>query len=373
MEASQLRRIAPVILALSLGGLGGALAFSLNLPLAWMIGAMLATTTAALVGAPVRMVGGLRTIMVAVLGVMLGSSFEPAMIERLARWSLSLSALVVYTVVAGLAALWVLRRLARYDPVTAYFAAMPGGLSEMIMVGSAMGGDERVISLSHAARILIVVMIIPFAFRFFYPAAATSASVGFGAVGSATDMAILVACGLVGFLAARAIRVPAAAVVGPMVLSGAVHLAGWTSVGPPVQLSAIAQVVVGSAIGCRFAGAELRMVAIAVRNALAATAVLLAVTLVTAARPCAHRSALCQPGVGLLPRWSGGDEPDRLGTGYRSGVRRHAPCGADFPRGGSRAAGLSYLAPARAGLISRANSPNAPCQEWEGVDGTGSV
>ena len=283
MEACQLRRIAPVFLALSLGGLGGALAFSLNLPLAWMIGAMLATTTAALLGAPVRMGVGLRTTMVAVLGVMLGSSFEPAMIERLARWSLSLSALVVYTVVAGLAALWVLRRLARYDPVTAYFAAMPGGLSEMIMVGSALGGDERVISLSHAARILIVVMIIPFAFRFFYPAAATSASVGFGAVGSVTDMAILAACGLVGFLAARAIRVPAAAVVGPMVLSGAVHLAGWTSAGPPAQLSAIAQVVVGSAVGCRFAGAELRMVAIAVRNAFAATAALLAVTLVTAA------------------------------------------------------------------------------------------
>jgi membrane AbrB-like protein len=274
--------MAPVCLALSLGGLGGALAFYLTLPLAWMIGAMLTTTAAALFGAPVRMPGGLRTVMVAVLGVLLGSSFEPAMIERLARWSLSLSALLIYTALAGLAALMVLRRYAKYDPVTAYFAAMPGGLSEMILVGGAMGGDERVISLSHAARILIVVMIIPFSFRYLYPASATAMAVGSGVAPSMTDFGLLAACGLLGYLVARALRVPAAAVVGPMVLSGAVHLAGWTSAHPPAALSAVAQVVIGSAVGCRFAGAELRLVVGALRNALAATAVLLAVTVVVA-------------------------------------------------------------------------------------------
>ena len=90
---------------IALGAVGGWIAFQFKLPLAWMIGAMLATTVAALLGAPIRMVGGLRTIMVAVLGVLLGSSFEPAMIERLASWTLSLSALLVYTALAGLVAL----------------------------------------------------------------------------------------------------------------------------------------------------------------------------------------------------------------------------------------------------------------------------
>jgi membrane AbrB-like protein len=282
MNPSLPRRIAPVCLALSLGGLGGAIAFYLTLPLAWMIGAMLATTAAALLGAPIRMVGGLRTIMVAVLGVLLGSSFEPAMIERLASWSLSLSALLVYTALAGLVALAVLRRLAKYDPITAYFAAMPGGLSEMILVGGAMGGDERVISLSHAARVLIVVMIIPFAFRALYPGVASAIPMGAGTALTALDFALLAACGLFGYLLARMLKIPAAAVVGPMVLSGAVHLAGWTSAHPPVTLSALAQVVIGSAIGCRFAGTELRLVVNALRNALAATAALLLVTLVVA-------------------------------------------------------------------------------------------
>jgi membrane AbrB-like protein len=43
-----------------------------------------------------------------------------------------------------------------------------------------------------------------------------------------------------------------------MVLSAAVHLAGWSSAKPPAEIVAAAQVVVGASIGCRFAGLTLR-------------------------------------------------------------------------------------------------------------------
>lgn len=279
----QLERLALISLALALGSLGGWLAFLVNLPLAWMIGAMLATTGAALAGLPVRMDMRLRTVMVAVLGVLLGSGFAPEMLERLAEWSLSLGALALYVALAGAAALAFLRRFTDYSPVTSYFAAMPGGLSEMILIGGAMGGDERVISLSHALRILIVVMIIPFTFRWFYPdvASATSAAVA-GSGFSGQDALILAGCGLAGFFIARALKIPAAAVVGPMVLSGFVHLMGWTAARPPFELSAAAQVVVGSAIGCRFADTKMALLWRTGKSAFFATLVLLAVAVAIA-------------------------------------------------------------------------------------------
>lgn len=44
---------------------------------------------------------------------------------------------------------------------------MPGGLNEMVLVGGAMGGDARLIGLTHGARVMLVVFVLVFGFRFF--------------------------------------------------------------------------------------------------------------------------------------------------------------------------------------------------------------
>ena len=137
-----------MLLALAIGSLGGYAAYRLQLPLPWMIGAMALTTAAAIAGLPVVLPMGLRTLMVTVLGIMLGSAFSPEILDRLGAWAVSLGAVALYAALAGAASMLYFRRLCRYDPVSAYFSAMPGGLSEMVLVGGAMGGDVRVISLT---------------------------------------------------------------------------------------------------------------------------------------------------------------------------------------------------------------------------------
>ena len=269
------------VLALTLGIAGGWLAFQLRLPLAWMIGAMSATTVAAALGAPIAMPIAFRHVMVTVLGIMLGSSFSPEMLARLGDWAVSLSALVLYGAAAGGAGLVYFRRVWGYDPVTAYFAAMPGGFSEMILVGTELGGDARIISLTHAARVLLVVLALPFAFQLligYEPGARPAVGLPLAEVAH-SDLAILVTCGALGLVLARACRLPAAALVGPMILSAAVHLAGWTTAKPPIELVAAAQVVVGTAIGCRFAGVSTALLARAVVAAAGGTVVLLAATI----------------------------------------------------------------------------------------------
>ncbi len=274
-------RLAPLLLALAIGSLGGALAAWFGLPLAWMIGAMAATTLAAIAGAPVVLPMGLRSIMVAILGVMLGSGFTPDILERMTEWAVSLATLFVYVAVAGAASTFYFRRFGGYDRPTAFFSAMPGGLSEMILVGSELGGDGRIISLVHASRLLLVILILPFAFQLLlgYEAAARPAASPALEVMAPADFLILAACGAVGFFGAKALRLPAAAVVGPMVLSAALHLAGWTEAKPPVELVAAAQVVVGTSIGCRFAGVELSFISRTAVLAAGSTVILIAVTL----------------------------------------------------------------------------------------------
>ncbi|MGH6719800.1 MAG: AbrB family transcriptional regulator [Alphaproteobacteria bacterium] len=254
---------ARVALALTLGSAGGVGFFALALPLPWMMGAMVATTVAAVGGLPVRLPPALRAVMIAVLGVMLGSAFTPAMLDRFGLWSISLAMLVPFVVLATAVSLVYHRRVAGYEPVTAYFASAPGGLSDMTILGGALGGDERIIALTHSARILLVVMVIPTAFRLiggFDPAARANPFDPLDAV-DPVDLAVLTATGIAGYAGARLVRLPAAQLVGPAALSALLHLSGATDSALPGWAVAIAQIAVGAAIGCRFAGVGLRVVA----------------------------------------------------------------------------------------------------------------
>jgi hypothetical protein len=269
-------------LTLLIGAVGGALAAWIGLPLAWMIGAMLATTAAAMAGGRIVVQRQLRALMVTVLGVMLGSAFHPEILRRLGDWLGGIALLAAYIPVVTAIVYLYFRRFTTFGRTTAYFSAMPGGLNEMIIVGEAMGGEGRAIALVHATRILVVVMTIPFYFRFVerlgVPAAPPGA--GLGALPLA-DAALLTLCGVLGWSLARLLRVPAAQLVGPMMLSAAMHLGGLTASRPPAELVAVAQIVVGSAIGGRFAG--LRLVEVSRILLVAVGAALLMLVLTVAA------------------------------------------------------------------------------------------
>jgi membrane AbrB-like protein len=290
--------VRPFLAALALATAGGAAAAWVGMPLAWMIGAMIATGTAAISGAAVSVPVRLRSTMIMVLGIMLGGSFTPDIVEHVGRWSVTLAGLAAYVVIAGAAGTFLLRRVARLDPVTAYFTAMPGGLTEMVIAGGAMGGDDRTIALAHSMRVMLVVLVIPFWFAFvegYQPG-------GVGPAGPAGSMGLqdmaLLASAAAGMPIAAALRLPVPALLGPLLLSAALHATGLTEGQPPGILVATAQVVVGAAIGCRFAGTPpLRIVKVA-GLALGVTALMLVLD-VAAALILHHLTGVGMPALVL--------------------------------------------------------------------------
>ncbi|MFO0997624.1 MAG: AbrB family transcriptional regulator [Alphaproteobacteria bacterium] len=276
--------VVPIARALAIGAIGGAIFRAFNMPLAWMIGAAVATTGATIAGARLAMPPRLRALMVAVLGVMLGSAFTPDLLSRASEWVVTLSALLAYAAVVGVLSYLFFRRVGQYDPITAFFSAAPGGLAEMTVTGAALGGDDRVISLVHTARVLLIVLTVPFWFRSLdaYDAARRTA-----ADLSVTDippieLLVLAAIGAAGALAARIFRIPASYLIGPMIVSAAAHLLRISTFRPPQELVAVAQVVVGSAIGCRFTGVDVRKVLRTLLHAAGITAIMLTGTVVFA-------------------------------------------------------------------------------------------
>lgn len=288
---SRWRRIGRIALTLAVGTAGGAVFSALTLPLPWMLGSISAVTIASLLGVKLVMPRLFRNVMITVLGIMLGSAFTPQIVARMGEWVITLSALAVWTVVVGAIALFYFRRVAGYDRVTAYFSATPGGLNEMVIFGGLMGGDDRTISLTHATRIMLVVFAIPFWYRFgeLIPAASARPATGLFDL-AVQDVILLALCAPIGALGARALRVPAAFLVGPMVLSVIIHLAGITTSKPPDALVAAAQIVIGGAVGVRFAGVTLGQIARIAGHAIASAIMMLAVTIVVAV---------------VLSRWTG--------------------------------------------------------------------
>lgn len=225
----------------------------LSLPLPWMLGAMATTASAAIYGQPIAMSRHLRQVMIAVIGVLLGSAFAPAMLGQIGQWAASLTLLAVFLAILALVIPWLLRR-AGYDRATAYFAALPAGLTEMTAVGMDNGGNPQIIALTHTVRVLMVAFSIPFIMVLL---AGYERPDGPGPILdglSARDIALLSACGIFGLWLGARLKLPAGALAGPLALSAIIHLSGLTASSPPTILVSTAQVVLGTSVGARFAG-----------------------------------------------------------------------------------------------------------------------
>ena len=243
-----------VLGSLGLGAIGGLVFSWLTIPLPWMIGAMIFSTLAALTGLPVRGSNRLRSIVVPVLGIMLGSSFSPETIGQVSMWIPSIILMLIFVAIIIATVAIYLNKVMGFGPVTAYFSATPGGLATMVVIGAEMGGDDRRIGLTHSIRIMLTVLIIPFYFRIFegYMPGGLD-SLGSVAELSLYDAAILIAC-MLGFPIFKALRLPAAIMLGPMTFSVIAHISGLTDAKPPAEIVNIAQLVIGIGIGARFVG-----------------------------------------------------------------------------------------------------------------------
>lgn len=270
----------PFATALAIGTLGGLFFWLMGWPLAWLLGPMLATTIAALARVAMAVPNALRTPMLAVLGVLLGSSFTPGLVGEILGWVPTLLCLPFYVVLITLAGAIYLRRVARFDKRTALFGGMPGGFGEMVLLGDRAGADVPRLALVHAVRVLFIVLAVPFVMRALgldlpsNPRAAPPAGW--------LDIVALLASAVLGLGLGRLLRLPAPALLGGMLVSGGAHAAGLVEGVPPAIVIGLAQLVIGCSIGCRFAGFRLHDILATMAAGLGLTLVVIATSALVA-------------------------------------------------------------------------------------------
>ncbi len=249
------RRILRTLLTLAIGAVGGTLFGVLGLPAGWLTGAMVAVAIAAVAGTEVEVPAGLRNIAFVVTGSFLGSSVSPELIGELPRWPISLAVLIVNLVILQWAAQTFLHRVCNWDRQTAFFAAIPGLTSYVIALALPTRADTSRIAVSQTIRIFLLVAFLPKAVSLVSNVAPGSAA----PAASLAAIAVTLAGGTLGGVVFSFVGIPAAPLLGALLVSGLLHGSGLVSgsLAPPLMIAAY--IVLGSLVGSRFAGTTVRM------------------------------------------------------------------------------------------------------------------
>jgi uncharacterized protein len=249
-------RAARIALGFLVGFAGAWFFILVHLPLPWFLGSLTACIVASVAAAPIERPAQLAVMMRAVLGVAVGASFTPELLTSFGGMATSLALLFPFMIAIITLGMVYFERVAHYDRPTAFFCAVPGGLTDMVTMAADAGANPRTVTLIQATRIVLIVFLLPFWLQ--WVGGLTIAAVPPGAVRLhqflLVDAVVMVALGWAGWRIAVYLGLAGAPLVGPMILSGVAHALGLTTAKIPLEVLILAQVTLGILLGAQFRG-----------------------------------------------------------------------------------------------------------------------
>ena len=95
------------------------------------------------------------------LGVLIGATFNQAVLAQAGQWWLTLTTMIVTTVIVTVIGYQFLRRARGYEPPLALLCSVPGGQAEAIAMAREMVDRDYVVALFHLVRVVIVFVSTP--------------------------------------------------------------------------------------------------------------------------------------------------------------------------------------------------------------------
>lgn len=239
------------LLCLACSLLAGWAGNALGVPLAWVLGPMSVTAAFAIAGThPFAPLAGRRFGQL-VIGAAIGLNLTWSVLVGLVAWVPLMVITALVSMLASSLASIGFARAGRIDVKTAYFAMLPGGLSEMANIGAATGARSEPIALSQAVRVAIVVCVLP----------PFIVSLGIGGdfynANQQRDLPfavvpVLLAAGFMGVLLVRFLRLNNPWMIGAILGVAVLAAAGVVEGRMPRLVFYLGQFLLGIAIGARF-------------------------------------------------------------------------------------------------------------------------
>ena len=267
----------------------GSAAEGAGLPAAWLVGPMLVAVIFALAQPAGRpdVPQWARRAALGVVGGVLAGAFRPSVLPLIAKEWLTVSLAVSGTLLLSLAAASLLARFARLDRRTAVLGTLPGAASGMLAMSDPLGADPRLVALMQYARVVLVVVSAAVVARLGAPLGGMGPSPDSVAAPSAGAEEILVhgawtVYGLtaivaaVGVWAGTRLRLPAGALLGPLVLGVTLEELSVLRCAWPPGVPLLAYALIGTYAGLLFDRASVRRVGRLLPFMLASTLLLMA-------------------------------------------------------------------------------------------------
>ena len=169
----------------------------------------------------------------------------------------SLLLVPLYVLVIALIGVPFFRKVYGFDWPTSWYAAMPGGLQDMILFGQEAGGNVRSLALIHATRIMLVVVLAPLILTVGFGASLDNPIGAPAAAIPVHELIIMAAAAIIGWQVAQRIGLFGAPILGPMLLGMVLSLTDVLHYRPPAEAILAAQFFIGIGIGAGYLGVTL--------------------------------------------------------------------------------------------------------------------
>ena len=239
------------MLSIFLAVFGGFVAHNIGIPLPWMLGPLFIIGLFCALKVEIKLPKKPLPLVRALLGCVIGSNFTNEIFININQIGKSLFLLPFFVLLMILSTYFVLKIIMNYDKKTSLIGSMPGGLNEMVLLVSEIGGNARIVTLLNTTRIIMVVTIVSILTHLLTenPINETSEVLYFSHL---DDLLFILIISIVGFFTGKILSIPGYSIIGSMLLSSFLHAFGFINVTPNILLIIVIQIYLGSNLGLYF-------------------------------------------------------------------------------------------------------------------------
>jgi len=237
--------------SITLGIVGGFCAKNIGIPLPWMLGPLFIIGFFCACNVEIKIPKKPLPLFRALLGCVVGSNFTPDIFNNIKQISISLVFLPFFIISMMFCTYFVLKKVMRYDKKTSLMGSMPGGLNEMVLLVSEIGGNERIVTLLNTTRILLVVTIASMLTHLLAKEIIYETKEIFY-FNNLIDLPLLLLIAIGGFFIGKSLSIPGYSIIGPMLFSALLHAFDIINLTPNILLIIAIQIYLGSNLGLYF-------------------------------------------------------------------------------------------------------------------------
>ena len=246
-----------IIMAFFAGTLGSLFGWGLALPAPFLMGPVIVSTLFAILRIGFLVPEQIKQISFILIGISVGSNVTPEALLSISRWPLSILIMILSVITIILLCKIILQNFFGMDKKSSLLASTPGHLSFVLMLGTETKADTTKIAIIQSIRVLALTIITPVIVVLYSGSELNDANLQREIMNSG-GLVVLCLLSIIGGLLLKVLNFPAPFLIGAMLISALSHGTNLTPGYVPNLLEGIAFAILGTVIGARFVGVEMK-------------------------------------------------------------------------------------------------------------------